>query len=506
MRKQKGFLLFQRELKLRRRTGIEQVIVSEEGIISPFKVKWITRNYQPLLALILMVALMVTTCNFDTYRIATLDDTVLSDNNAKKADSAKEATNKATSTNADVITWLAGMVADVDKIHSNIKEILMTLNCDHRVGIHIVVKLSHQVQSFQRELQVIQSEALIAHSSSCWHLHEMLQDNEVHEECYCAPIVVQSQDDLQSGSTKTLPLNRIDRIATIRDSQRYALHKIYTSHRQRIQLGRNTDKGKNSGKMRYVSKPGIIILADLDLFLLPQASIIIEQVNLLQNMSYPFDALCAAGITMNLGKNPNSPQTMIQHGGQEPWYYDTFSTVFLPDTFSHPIKRRLVPHLYKGEDPQLVRSNDQLGNFTQGDIYRYFHARGQKKSISNTMVQAEIATDASDGIGCTRVKSCFGGMTLYRATSYFEQYCTYQLQANVKNQLEHWNDNVNDNVDNIENNIRYGRSKSIARYANNKEKRPCEHVVFHDCLMKVTTGHFRIAVNPALKTFWKRDF
>jgi len=220
-----------------------------------------------------------------------------------------------------------------------------------------------------------------------------------------------------------------------------------------------------------------------------------EQIYQLQKTSYPLNAICAAGITMNLGQNSNSKAI------PEPWYYDTFATVFLPDTFSHPIKRRLVPHLYHGEDPQLVRSNNQRGNFTQGDIFRYFQAQGLKKNVSMSRSEG-----VSDGLGCTRVKSCFGGMALYRAANYFEQYCTYQLQESIRDQLEHWHDSDNIDSDYVRGKVTVNASKSIIRYANNKERRPCEHVVFHDCLMKVTSGQFEIAVNPALKTFWKRDF
>jgi hypothetical protein len=46
----------------------------------------------------------------------------------------------------------------------------------------------------------------------------------------------------------------------------------------------------------------------------------------------------------------------------------------------------------------------------------------------------------------------------------------------------------------------------IMRYANNKEGRPCEHVVFHDCLRDVSVGVFDIAVNPMLRSLWARDF
>lgn len=385
----------------------------------------------------------------------------------------------------DIDMWLAGMAADADKIHSNMKETLITLNCNHHVGIHIILKLSHQVHSFQRELHSMQNGN--GNGNHCQ-----------HSGCCCAPIVILSQDHLESYHTQIQ--NRIDRLAMLRDAQRSALYPIYSFYRHTHNQNQN-------------QKPGIIILADLDLFQLPNISLITEQANQMQQRSYPHDAICAAGITMtNIGNKNTDSDTA------EPWYYDTFATVFLPDTFSHPTKRRLVPLLYHGEDPHLVRSNDQHGNFTQGDIYRYFQTQSQSQSQSESQGLKKKKTTAAS-TRTVRVKSCFGGMAMYRAASYFEQYCHYQLQDSIRDQLEHWSGNSNDNIDynSAKNDIHRDAtskrgmfqvdvSKSILRYANNKERRPCEHVVFHDCLMKVTTGQFNIAVNPALKTYWKRDF
>lgn len=408
--------------------------------------------------------------------------------------------------NININMWIAGMAADADKIHSNMKDTLIQLNCHHHVGIHVILKLEHQIDSFQRDLQLMQSQLGVP-------------DNSDLNITTCAPIIIQLQDHAGPGHTHTnnqhqptMSKNRIDRIATIRDSQRYALHQIYSQYRTDIH-SKSQSKSHSQSKSQsqsfnttsYKQKPGIIILVDLDLFQLPKTSLIVQQAQLLQTTHYQHDAICAAGITMNIGsrtrngkhkhkkKNNSASATIsssISAGEMEPWYYDTFATVFLPDTFSHPTKRRLVPHLYRGEDPALVRSNDQRGNFTQGDIYRYF-------------LQGVIK-DTSLGTGtCTRVKSCFGGMAMYRAASYFEQYCQYQLQDSVRDQLDQWNAHYNANANTI---VDIDFSKSIIRYANDKEQRPCEHVVFHDCLIKVTTGTFNIAVNPLLQTFWKRDF
>jgi hypothetical protein len=130
-------------------------------------------------------------------------------------------------------------------------------------------------------------------------------------------------------------------------------------------------------------------------------------------------------------------------------------------------------------------SDDPNGNFTQGDINRYFLENGKG---------ADVPT--------TRVASCFGGMAIYRANAYFNRKCQYQLEVNadrLKGFLERPNPNDGSLID-------PQSDLYIMRYANKKEKRPCEHVVLHDCLKSSSKGAFDIAVNPFLKSFWARDF
>ena len=473
----------------------------------------ILRNRKVIIVICLMVGIVVnfasllstpTSINIDTSSSNEgREDTYTTHKEVKEKTPLFNNDKLPSSASASVNMWIAGMAVDADKIHSNIKDTLIQLNCHHQVGIHVILKHKHQIKPFQRDLQLMQSQLQPR-------VH--VQDNSdltSATRTTCAPIIIQLQDHAGPGHTHqhqpTMPKNRIDRIATIRDSQRNALHQIYSQYRTDIH-----SKSQSFNSTTHKHKPGIIILVDLDLFQLPKTSLIVKQAQLLHTTQYQYDAICAAGITMGIGsstrkgehkdkttdkhKNNNSASASISAGEQkmEPWYYDTFATVFLPDTFSHPTKRRLVPHLYRGEDPSLVRSNDQRGNFTQGDIYRYFLHRMTTNTSTNTNTSAGTGT-------CTRVKSCFGGMAMYRAASYFEQYCQYQLQDSVRDLLDQWNANDNAIVD-------IDFSKSIIRYANNKEQRPCEHVAFHDCLMKVTTGTFNIAVNPLLQTFWKRDF
>ena len=44
----------------------------------------------------------------------------------------------------------------------------------------------------------------------------------------------------------------------------------------------------------------------------------------------------------------------------------------------------------------------------------------------------------------------------------------------------------------------------LLRYANLDDRRPCEHVVFHECLAE-NNPKFNIAVNPRLPSIWSFD-
>jgi len=333
----------------------------------------------------------------------------------------------------EVKIWIAGIILDAGKIRSDIWDYILNLNCEYNIGVHILTKINVEKAEKKRDFR-----------------YNILDKNK------CAPILIQNQNnpnmnDRQQNNKITFDLkNRIDRISSLRDYQRSLLQNVFI---------------KNN--IKEEDDQSVIIIADLDLYKLPPIDIFIDQITrMTDGKSYPHDAICANGATLSIGK----------HGSQKrnptPFYYDTFALVFLPDTFSHPLSRRLQMNYYHGEDPKLVRSNDQFGNFTQGDIWKYLVDKGR---TSNT--------------GNVRVKSCFGGLTIYKSSVYFREQCQYQLK---KGTIER---SRNDNT-------------SIMKYASKKEERPCEHVVFHDCLDNVKSSHllsFDIAINPNLVTLWRRD-
>lgn len=201
-------------------------------------------------------------------------------------------------------------------------------------------------------------------------------------------------------------------------------------------------------------------MSDFDLWKISTSENIIKNVNrILQIPSrFPQDVICANGMTLHAPKvNGDTPLRL---------YYDTFATVFLPDTFSFPLRDRYFGKSYPGEDLNMIRSEDWRGKVSQMFFHQWF-------------IQQGYASES----GIVRVRSCFGGIGIYRANVYFEEKCQYALREDI-NKLK-------------------SNHSSIMRYAN-KEERPCEHVVFHECLRN-HVDNFDIGVDPRMISFWRQD-
>ena len=252
----------------------------------------------------------------------------------------------------------------------------------------------------------------------------------------CASVYIESEHDLGLGGDTPLPSNRVERIAMIRDAQRKRIKELY---RQDDKQGTPSDLRNN-----------IVIVADLDLFRLPPVTGVLAQADEIATHD-AVDVVCAAGVTMA--------------SREELWYYDTYATVLLPDTYVHPLKRRLVKEYFPGEDHTLVRSDNQHGSFTQGDLMRYLQ---QQADTANT--------------GTVQVRSCFGGLTIYRAATWLEPACRYSLPTDPET------------------------VRRLERYASESDRRPCEHVVLHTCLQDVPSiRKARIAINPHMLTLWRKN-
>ena len=313
---------------------------------------------------------------------------------------------------------VAGIVRDVSSIQFTMWRSLFEMNCVNQYTVHMVAGGS--IESTKEYKKKLWQE---------WRI----EGEYAAMELTCAPffIVNESKEYTDTGTN-----SRVDKISFLRDNQREMLRKYFENK---------------------LSNTAIVILVDFDLFLLPKTEQLVHIVNQLRNPNYQHDAVCASGVTIgNFRRKSKSDQ----------FYYDTFSTVLLPNTWVHPLSRRLFANFFPGEDPKLVRSNNQFGKFTQADLMRYFVKEGKQSTT-----------------GQVSVRSCFGGLTVYKALQYLSGDCHYFLPRDV---------------------VIHGNASSIMKYASLKDNRPCEHVVMHECL-KTSHHRFDIALDPHFVTQWRKD-
>jgi hypothetical protein len=225
----------------------------------------------------------------------------------------------------------------------------------------------------------------------------------------CAPFKVAEQPDYVTSAD-----NRIDRIQAARDFQRMDL----AEHFDFADLDKAT-----------------IILADMDVSELPPLDQVVGNADKMNSRTgIEVDVLCSAG-------------KMLHPYG----YYDTFATILLPDTFVYPVNGRPVMTARPEEDASLIIGR----NFSAEALMEWFHKEG--------------GVDASP----VPVRSCFGGLAIYRASKWLDQRCSYKDQFPEVN----------------------------AKYANKFDDAPCEHVVMHNCLHAVDPTVV-VAVQPDMHTIW----
>ena len=374
--------------------------------------------------------------------------------------------------------YAIGLVRDMADVQPDVLRWLAEVNCNHGVGLHIVAGagaggdgnarsdgLDHYRSRIVDEQSRIPTKEPAAETLQNGKVH----NNDKHGELFagCAPVHIVTEDsDLIYGPNKPRPINRVERIAALRDYQRALLRTKYAGD----------DKGNANGNPNAIND-GAVIVIDLDLAVLPPPQRVMEVAHKLSTPEvgnsppFPFDAICAAGVTA-------ASKTEL-------WYYDTYATVLWPDTYLHPLQRRLIKNYFPGEDSSLVRSDDRNGNWTQGDIMRYLQTKAKEQSEYGTV-------DA---------RSCFGGMTIYRASAWFEPKCSYTHGMGGE--------------EGISRSVSSAASTGLMRYASEQDGRPCEHVVFHDCLIRTNDmvkggdssdgDKSRIAIMPKLLTLWRKD-
>mmetsp|Transcript_12883 Transcript_12883/g.19566 ORF Transcript_12883/g.19566 Transcript_12883/m.19566 type:complete len:944 (-) Transcript_12883:132-2963(-) len=238
------------------------------------------------------------------------------------------------------------------------------------------------------------------------------------EELYPANAYICKEFDVFTNSGLGKDVQRIKKIVAVRELQRLKVADFLH------------EKSLNEQ---------IVILADLDVVRLPPVSRVIESVRFVTENKVA-DVLCANGMDRNNG------------------YYDWYATILEPDTFIYPIEHR--PNTWDGEDKQFIMG--EHGEMTSEKLWNWFREMG--------------GYDENEGTAWpVPVRSCFGGMAVYRADKFLDFGCNY---GNV--------------------------TEDDLRYANNIDGVPCEHVVFHNCLRR-KDGTLKIAVHPTLNPIWHKD-
>ena len=244
--------------------------------------------------------------------------------------------------------------------------------------------------------------------------------NEAKTRCFGKDAVCADFDiDLDPPGTKFFR-NRIDRIGYLRDSQREHLRSKFQQY--------------PGGDII----PGAIILADMDIYKLPTNEMIMSQTMLVLEREN-HHVICSAGL-------------MHHPFG----YYDIFATVLEPHTFPYPIAGRLIEDFVWDEDFGRIRSDDLFSEISQKDTLDFFRQEG-----------------STSDVGTVLVKSCFGGLAIYRASTWLVEACNYSINP----------------------------TPTQMRYSNIEDTRPCEHIIFHECLQR-TVPSARIFVQPEMTPWW----
>lgn len=326
-------------------------------------------------------------------------------------------------------TQLLGLGYDASKIRPKVLSQLLELNCRQNVELHVLSRFGNEetTKSFQEAQQRCYG------GDSSQQQQQQQQPHTFTSSPQCASF----HFDPDPPSARAIQ-NRVDRIAYLRDYQRdraYFLHQESNSE---------SDINPNAFLQNQA-----VILVDLDMHYIPTNNEILGEVQRIQQDD-TWDVICAAGL-------------MHHPFG----YYDIFATVLEDSTFVYPLAGRLDSTPMKTENIHMIRSDPLYGEITQEGLFHHFKQQ---------------ASEHPDGV--VPVQSCFGGLAVYRGSTFFTPGCRYSAPTTTSDDA---------------------RSR-FESFANLEDGTPCEHIIFHDCLRKssgpTSTPQTKIAIQPSLNTWW----
>ena len=315
--------------------------------------------------------------------------------------------------------WLLALAED-DRAIKKRKKDMIKVSCKYNIGIFV---LSKEKIHFEQE-------------------DSLLNDKNSNHTSFseCAPIVFKSEGELQVKFPRSM--KRVAKLTLLRDLQRNIISNEF-----------HTNKDMNVEK-------GTIIVADFDMTKWPALSNVYKQVKGLAENVEKYDAICSNGAGTK----------------QEQKYYDTYATVLLPDIFILQNDKRLFG---KSDESKIIVGNDPF-HLNERLMRKRYHKEinfTDKERLLEETRQRRIALfknmGASHKNGIEPVRSCFGGMTIYKASSYLEPKCGYHINHDILTKRD---------------------KETIMRFSNIKDKRPCEHVVLHECLREQLKD-FRIGIS-----------
>jgi hypothetical protein len=213
--------------------------------------------------------------------------------------------------------------------------------------------------------------------------------------------------------------NRVERISFLRDFQRIAVQKEMQAN------GKSTEAK-------------VVIVVDGDLHSMPSPAQVAQLAEDIMNGKETNDVICAAG---------------VNHDNFS--YHDTFATILEPNDWMHHNRIRY---------PNEKHNKIGIAQADDGDLPTFADQNKLRNLLSHGYP--------------VPVRSCFGGLALYKANIWFQKDCSYH-----EAHYDDW------------------------RFANREDERPCEHVVLHECLRRSRDleqnkdGHaFSIAIDPTLIT------
>lgn len=318
--------------------------------------------------------------------------------------------------------WLLALAEDDRAIKKRRKD-MIKVSCKYNIGIFV---LSKEKIHFEREDSFLNDQNSIYTSFS-----------------ECAPIVLKSEGELQIKFPRSM--KRVAKLTLLRDLQRNMIsNEFYTNKDMDIEKG-------------------TIIIADFDMTKWPALSNVNKQMKGLTMNAGRYDAVCTNGAGSK----------------QEQKYYDTYATILLPDVFILQNDKRLFD---KSDESKITVGNDMF-HFNKRLMKARFHKQNNftdEERLQEETRQRRIALFKNMGSshqdGIEPVRSCFGGMTIYKARSYLEPKCRYQINHDILTKRD---------------------KATIMRFSNIKDKRPCEHVVLHECLREQLED-FRIGISRHL--------